>query len=99
LVGDEGGGNEVAQPGSSTQSARYRVLETLGQGGMGVVYRVHDLVHERELAQKRLNDIEDTRATAPQNSRLRAHAIASFRREYHTLAQLAHPNTTINSLS
>ena len=64
---------------------------------MGVVYRVHDRVSDRVVAQKRLverSESERAASTWPssENSSLRAHAIASFRREYHTLAQLAHPN-------
>jgi serine/threonine protein kinase len=57
---------------------------------MGIVHRVHDLVADRELALKRISDAQapskdanDTRAQA---------TLARFRREYHTLSELAHPN-------
>jgi tetratricopeptide (TPR) repeat protein len=63
-----------------TIDGRYRVLEVLGEGGMGTVYRVHDERTGKELALKRLL----SRGTDDLVARL-------FEREFHTLSELAHP--------
>jgi hypothetical protein len=68
-------------------SSRYRELGVLGEGGMGVVYKVHDTHDDRVLALKRM-----AVATPDGANEARAQATARFRREYHTLAELAHPN-------
>jgi tetratricopeptide (TPR) repeat protein len=49
---------------------------------MGVIFRAHDALREQDVAFKRL-----VVAREP----LRAHMTALFEREFHTLAQLAHP--------
>ena len=59
---------------------RYEVLETLGTGGMGVVYRVFDHVTGQQRALKRLH----APAADPQR-------VAALEREYQTLASLDHP--------
>jgi hypothetical protein len=61
---------------------RYRVMSTLGQGAMGVVYKAHDQNLERTVAVKVL---------APE---LRHHpdAMRFFSEEAKALAQLNHPN-------
>jgi len=63
-------------------AGRYRILEKLGEGGMGAVFRAHDSQLDRDVAVKvlpaqRLND---------------ADAIARFQREARALAKLSHPN-------
>src|SRR5262245_8729840 len=60
---------------------RYRVVELLGRGGMGAVYRVLDERTDREVALKRLH------ANASQD-RI---AEELFEREFHTLSEIAHP--------
>ncbi len=60
--------------------ARYAVLERIGRGGMGTVYRARDLRLERDVALKVLHVGEDGRELA-----------ARLTREARTLAQLEHP--------
>ena len=58
---------------------RYEVLDTIGQGGMAVVYRARDLRHQRQVALKILrNPLSDDGA-------------ARFRREITLAAGLQHP--------
>ncbi|HKU44526.1 MAG TPA: AAA family ATPase, partial [Polyangiales bacterium] len=64
-------------------SGRYRFLDVLGKGGMGAVYRVHDLTLDRVVALKQLT-LSATSRNAPLLKAL-------FEREYHTLARLKHP--------
>jgi serine/threonine-protein kinase len=61
---------------------RYRVVEKVGEGGMGVVYRTYDEQLDRDVAIK----ILPQRAFGNESSRRR------FRREALTLAKLNHPN-------
>lgn len=60
---------------------RYEVLETLGVGGMGTVFRVLDRRVGRELALKRLSETAAADASVAE----------LFEREFHTLSELAHP--------
>src|ERR1700744_6283816 len=60
----------------------YRVLEKIGAGGMGVVYRAHDERLDRDIALKVL----PTGALADDAARRR------FRKEAQLLAKLTHPN-------
>lgn len=61
---------------------RYEVVELIGQGGMGAVYRVQHRLMNRPVALKLIN------------SQLIRHpqAVERFRREVQAAAQLAHPN-------
>ena len=61
--------------------SRYQLVEQLGQGGMGVVYRAHDPHLERDVALKVLPE----GAVADEESRAR------FRREALALSSLSHP--------
>jgi len=67
-------------PGTSL--GRYRILEPLGAGGMGEVYRAHDTGLAREVAVKVL-PVEV--ASDPER-------LARFRQEARFLARLSHPN-------
>src|SRR6267143_4677722 len=64
-----------------TTLSHYRILEPLGQGGMGEVYRAHDLHLDRDVAIKVLLG----GALADPTARDR------FRREAHVLSRLSHP--------
>src|ERR1700753_2231698 len=59
----------------------YRILELLGQGGMGLVHRAHDTGNDRLIALKRLPV-----SVTEQDFRAR------FRRESRIVANLSHPN-------
>jgi serine/threonine-protein kinase len=60
----------------------YRLLEQIGAGGMGVVFRAHDLRLERDVALKVL----------PPGTLADNHARSRFRKEALILARLNHPN-------
>ena len=62
--------------------ARYEILEEVGRGGMGVVYRARDRRLGRVIALKRL----------PENLRQHPRAVELFLREAQAAAQLNHPN-------
>lgn len=64
---------------------QYRILELLGEGGMGVVYRALDTELDREVALKFL------KAEVGDNQML----IKRFRDELRTLAGFNHPNITM----
>ena len=65
-------------------TARYRLLNPLGEGAMGMVYRASDLLRERkECALKVLKPAGDGSDAARRR----------FRAEFHAMAWLNHPNT------
>jgi tetratricopeptide (TPR) repeat protein len=61
--------------------AGYEILETLGEGGMGVVYRARDVTLDREIAIKVIRPAV-----------LGAHATERFIREAKACSRIAHPN-------
>jgi serine/threonine-protein kinase len=63
------------------QLSHYRILEPLGAGGMGEVYRAHDLHLDRDVAVKVLQRGSLADPTARER----------FRREAHVLSRLSHP--------
>ena len=64
---------------------RYRILEQIGGGGMGVVYRAHDARLERDVAVKVL----------PAGALVDEAARHRFRQEALALAKLSHPNICV----
>jgi len=62
--------------------SHYRILEQIGAGGMGTVYRAHDERLDRDVALKVL----------AQNLADDQEFVARFRREARTLSKLNHPN-------
>ncbi len=65
-----------------TTLGHYRIVEKIGEGGMGVVYRAHDELLDRDVAIKVLPE-----AVARDRDRL-----SRFEREARAVAQLDHPN-------
>jgi len=68
-------------PAALADLGRYRLLQQLGQGGMGTVYLAEDKQLARQVAVKVL----------PPGRLQDADAVARFQREARALAQLAHP--------
>ena len=73
---------DYALPVELSNHSRYRVLELLGKGGMGNVYKAEHTLMNRAVALKVINQ------ELVQNDQ----AVKRFRREVQSAAQLTHPN-------
>lgn len=69
-------------PAQLEDHPRYRIIELIGNGGMGDVYRAQHRLMDREVALKLIN----------QDLVNNTHAVDRFRREVRAAASLAHPN-------
>ncbi len=67
-------------------SPRYRLIEQVGVGGMGIVYRAFDRLQQREIALKRVF------LSAPTVASHSSDAPGSLVREFQILASLRHPH-------
>lgn len=74
--------DDVVPPDEADAIEGYRIIEELGRGGMGVVYRAYQKTTKREVALKLL--IEGSFASAGTKRR--------FEREVEVAASLSHPN-------
>jgi tetratricopeptide (TPR) repeat protein len=86
-----GGQTQVRSPSSPSAPlahgsaiARYRLLERLGEGGMGVVYSAYDPQLGRNVALKLIRPLGSEGAADE--------LLARFQREGRAIAQLSHPN-------
>jgi serine/threonine-protein kinase len=70
----------VGYTGKKSSVGRYELIEQLGEGGMGVVWRALDSKTGGEVAIKIMKDISDEAS------------LDLFRKEWRTLAGLSHPN-------
>jgi len=80
LSGDAGA-TQLAQEGTA-RSRRYEIIDELGRGGMGIVYKARDTVLDRIVAYKVL----------PANLREHPQAVKNFFREAKSAAALNHQN-------
>ncbi|MDA1052332.1 MAG: DUF2791 family P-loop domain-containing protein [Planctomycetota bacterium] len=78
-AGPTGPGNEASRESTLSRFGRYKVIEELGRGGMGIVYRAFDPVHGRQVALKTLPNVDPA-------------LLARFKHEFRTLADTDHPN-------
>ncbi len=65
--------------------SRYKILERIGTGGIGVVHRAEDLTLKRHVAVKFLSE----------ESFKKEHTRARFQREARLAASLNHPNICV----
>ena len=84
-VGVESSDTEMAELAQGTRVHRYLILELIGKGGMGAVYKAYDPELDRRIAIKVL-------ALVPQVGENASKPQARLMREAQALAKLNHPN-------
>jgi len=78
-IGQFDAGDASSYEAKRSQLGRYRIIEELGHGGMGIVYRAFDPVHGRQVALKTLPNTDPT-------------LLSRFKREFRLAAELNHPH-------
>lgn len=71
-------------------ASRYKILQKLGQGGMGAVYRVYDRLAGEDVALKRVTHPGDS--SNPDDLEMLAEFRLALAQEFKTLASLRHPH-------
>lgn len=77
-----------ADPHSTLIGNRYVILDQLGHGGMGIVYRATDRLTDQVVALKRVLPVTDTRLDSPDREEI----LFALTQEFKVLAGLRHPN-------
>ncbi|GBE15778.1 serine/threonine-protein kinase PrkC [bacterium BMS3Abin14] len=72
-------------PGPSAKDGRYEIIEEVGRGGMGVVYKARDTLLDRVVAYKVL----------PPQVQRNQRVLEMFLREAKSAARLSHPNIVV----
>jgi serine/threonine-protein kinase len=78
--------NERQEMTTSVKAGRYRLLEELGRGAMGIVYRAQDPVIGRTVAVKTLHVVEHGSGLSPEE------LLRRFHTEARAAGLLSHPN-------